>query len=126
MSEKIPPEKLDHPNETWDEYEKRIKAKYGNKYDEYFRVVEGLSLFLEENTKAFMDMSPEEQKAYLERDRKRKKEFEERIKERERNERLYKSLQDSLQIMKEIKASSQSEEAPFFDEGETPPLEEEF
>ena len=51
---------------------------------------------------------------------------ERRIKERERNERLYKSLQDSLQIMKEIKASSQSEEAPFFDEGETPPLEEEF
>ena len=100
MSEKIPPEKLDHPNETWDEYEKRIKAKYGNKYDEYFRVVEGLSLFLEENTKAFMDMSPEEQKAYLERDRKRKKEFEERIKERERNERLYKSLQEALQIMK--------------------------
>ena len=52
MSEKIPPEKLDHPNETWDEYEKRIKAKYGNKYDEYFRLVEGLSLSIEENSKA--------------------------------------------------------------------------
>ena len=71
MSEKIPPEKPNHPNETWDEYKKRIKAKYGNKYDEYFRVTEGLYLFLEENTKAFMDMSPEEQKAYLERDRKK-------------------------------------------------------
>ena len=65
MSEKIPPERPDHPNETWDEYKKRIKAKYGDKYDEYFRVTEGLYLFLEENTKAFMDMSPEEQIEYL-------------------------------------------------------------
>lgn len=65
MSEKIPPEKLDYPNETWDEYKNRIKAKYGEKYDEYFRVTEGLALFLEENTKAFMDMSPEEQIEYL-------------------------------------------------------------
>ena len=65
MSEKIPPEKPDHPNETWDEYKKRIKVKYDDKYDEYFRVTEGLSLFLEENTKAFMDMSPEEQIEYL-------------------------------------------------------------
>lgn len=65
MSEKIPPEKPDHPNETWDEYKKRIKAKYGDKYDEYFRMTEGLYLFLEENTKAFIDMSPEEQIEYL-------------------------------------------------------------
>ena len=65
MSEKIPPEKQDHPNETWDEYKKRIKAKYGDKYDEYFRMTEGLYLFLEENTKAFIDMSPEEQIEYL-------------------------------------------------------------
>lgn len=122
MSEKIPPEKPDHPNETWDEYKKRIKAKYGNKYDEYLRMCDIGGFLLEENAKAFMDMSPEEQKAYLERDK--KKEFDERLKEW--GDRLYKSLQESLQIMKEIKASSQSEEAPFFDEGETPPLEEEF
>jgi len=122
MSEKIPPEKLDHPNETWDEYEKRIKAKYGNKYDEYFRVVEGISLFLEENTKAFIDMSPEEQKAYLERDR--KKEADERLKES--GDRWIKIMAELKDKLEEVKASSQSEEAPFFDEGETPPLEEEF
>ena len=122
MSEKIPPEKLDHPNETWDEYEKRIKAKYGNKYDEYFRVVEGLSLFLEENTKAFMDMSPEEQKAYLERDR--KKEADERLKES--GDRWYKRMAELKDQLEEVKASSQSEEELDYDEVETPPLEEEF
>ena len=122
MSEKIPPEKLDHPNETWDEYEKRIKAKYGNKYDEYLRMCDIGEFLLEENAKAFMDMSPEEQKAYLERDK--EKEFDERLKEW--GDRLYKSLQESLQIMKELKASSQSEEELDYDEVETPPLEEEF
>ena len=122
MSEKIPPEKLDHPNETWDEYEKRIKAKYGNKYDEYFRVVEGLSLFLEENTKAFMDMSPEEQKAYLERDR--KKEADERLKES--GDRWYKRMAELKDQLEEVKASSQSEEELDYDEVETPPLEDEF
>ena len=122
MSEKIPPEKLDHPNETWDEYEKRIKAKYGNKYDEYFRVVEGISLFLEENTKAFMDMSPEEQKAYLERDR--KKEADERLKES--GDRWYKRMAELKDQLEEVKASSQSEEESDYDEGKTPPLEEEF
>tara|TARA_B100000073_G_scaffold108171_1_gene87062 strand:+ start:1136 stop:1504 length:369 start_codon:yes stop_codon:yes gene_type:complete len=122
MSEKIPPEKLDHPNETWDEYEKRIKAKYGNKYDEYFRVVEGLTLFLEENTKAFMDMSPEEQKAYLERDR--KKEADERLKES--GDRWIKIMAELKDKLEEVKASSQSEEESDYDEGKTPPLEEEF
>jgi len=122
MSEKIPPEKLDHPNETWDEYEKRIKAKYGNKYDEYFRVVEGISLFLEENTKAFIDMSPEEQKAYLERDR--KKEADERLKES--GDRWIKIMAELKDKLEEVKASSQSEEESDYDEGKTPPLEEEF
>ena len=122
MSEKIPPERPDHPNETWDEYEKRIKAKYGNKYDEYFRVVEGLSLSLEENTKAFMDMSPEEQKAYLERDR--KKEADERLKES--GDRWIKIMAELKDKLEEAKASSQSEEESDYDEGKTPPLEEEF
>ena len=122
MSEKIPPEKLDHPNETWDEYEKRIKAKYGNKYDEYFRVVEGISLSLEENAKAFMDMSPEEQKAYLERDR--KKEADERLKES--GDRWIKIMAELKDKLEEVKASSQSEEESDYDEGKTPPLEEEF
>ena len=122
MSEKIPPEKPDYPNETWDEYKKRIKAKYGNKYYEYLRMCDIGEFLLEENAKAFMDMSPEEQKAYLERDK--EKEFDERLKEW--GDRLYKSLQESLQIMKELKASSQSEEELDYDEVETPPLEEEF
>ena len=122
MSEKIPPEKPDYPNETWDEYKKRIKEKYGNKYDEYLRMCDIGEFLLEENAKAFMDMSPEEQKAYLERDK--EKEFDERLKEW--GDRLYKSLQESLQIMKELKASSQSEEELDYDEVETPPLEEEF
>ena len=87
MSEKIPPEKPDYPNETWDEYKKRIKAKYGNKYDEYLRMCDIGEFLLEENAKAFMDMSPEEQKAYLERDK--EKEFDERLKEW--GDRLYKS-----------------------------------
>jgi len=122
MSEKIPPEELDHPNETWDEHKKRIKAKYGNKYDEYFRVVEGLSLAMEENTKAFMDMSPEEQKAYLGRDR--KKEADERLKES--GDRWYKRMAELKDQLEEVKASSQSEEESDYDEGKTPPLEEEF
>ena len=122
MSEKIPPEKPDHPNETWDEYKKRIKAKYGDKYDEYFRVTEGLYLFIEENTKAFMDMSPEEQKAYLERDR--KKEADERLKEL--GDRWNKWIAELKDQLEEVKASSQSEEELDYDEVETPPLEEEF
>ena len=122
MSEKIPPERPDHPNETWDEYKKRIKAKYGDKYDEYFRVTEGLSLFIEENTKAFMDMSPEEQKAYLERDR--KKEADERLKES--GDRWNKRMAELKDQLEEVKASSQSEEELDYDEVETPPLEEEF
>jgi len=65
MSDKYPSERINHPNETWDEYKKRIEAKYGNKYDEYFRLTEGLTLALEENAKAFMELSPEEQVEYL-------------------------------------------------------------
>ena len=75
MSDKYPSESPNYPNETWDEYKKRIEAKYGNKYDEYFRLTEGLTLALEENAKAFMELSPEEQVEYLNKRPKKRRDY---------------------------------------------------
>ena len=69
-----------------------------------------------------MNMSPEEQKAYLERDR--KKEADERLKES--GDRWIKIMAELKDKLEEVKASSQSEEESDYDEGKTPPLEEEF
>ena len=66
MTNEFPPEMPDG-KESWDEYKKRIKNKYGDKYDVFFKQIqmEGLGQAMEENSNAFMELSPEEQVEYL-------------------------------------------------------------
>lgn len=65
MLSEFPPENLD-PEEYWDEYKKRIKNKYGDKYDLFFKQMEGLGQAMEENSNAYMELSLEEKIEYLE------------------------------------------------------------
>jgi len=65
MLNKFPPES---PNdkESWDEYKKRIKNKYGDEYDVFFKQMEGLGQAMEENSNAYMELSLDEKIEYLE------------------------------------------------------------
>ena len=65
MSIEFPPEMPDG-KESWDEYKKRIKTKYDDKYDQSLRLSEGFAQAMEENSKAYMELSLEEKIKYLE------------------------------------------------------------
>ena len=64
MLSEFPPENLDD-KESWDEYKKRIKNKYGDKYDLFFKQIEGFSQALVDNSIAYMELSLEEKIEYL-------------------------------------------------------------
>ena len=65
MSIEFPPEMPDG-KESWDEYKKRIKNKYGDKYDLNLIQIEGWGQAMEENSNAYMELSLEEKIEYLE------------------------------------------------------------
>jgi len=51
--------------ESWDDYKKKVRNKFGNKYDAALNLSEGFGDFMEANSKAFMELSPEEQEKFL-------------------------------------------------------------
>lgn len=67
-----PPEKYDfdeiknfeEETDKFLEYKKSIESKYGNKYDDYLLIV-GFGIFMQMNSIAFNQLSPEEKIAYL-------------------------------------------------------------
>mgnify|MGYP006448568677 CR=1 FL=1 len=61
----------DRTKESGNEYIIRNKLNKDEKEYQFIKEVEGLSRLLEENSKAFLDMSLEEQKVYIENREKR-------------------------------------------------------
>ena len=51
--------------ESWDDYKKKVRNKFGNKYDAALNLSEGFGDFMEANTKEFLKLPPEEQEKFL-------------------------------------------------------------